>query len=95
MAIPAKDSISNQSKADQRSSAIRAGMQRVAAEGIHIGRPKGAESIETFLSKPSSQRVIAALAQDLSLRQAAAQAQVSVGTVRKVKARLPESGSEY
>ncbi len=74
-----------------RSSAIRAGMKRAAAGGVHIGRPKGAESIEAFMGKASSQRVVAALAQNLSLRQAAAQAQVSVGTVRKVKALLEEA----
>lgn len=74
-----------------RSSAIRSGMQRAAAEGVHIGRPKGVESVEVFLRKASSKRVMAALNQGLSLRQTAAQAEVSVGTVRKVKALLTQT----
>lgn len=77
-----------------RSSAVRAGMRRAAARGVHIGRPKGAESAEVFLGKAPSQRVIAALAQNLSLRQVARVAGVSVGTVRKVKALLQESHTE-
>ena len=75
----------------QRSQSIRTGMQRAKKWGKHVGRPVGAEEpAEQFLSKPSSQRVRQVLEQGLSLRQTAAEAGVSVNTVRKVKAMLGE-----
>lgn len=70
------------------SEAIKTGMGRAQAWGTKLGRPKGAESEQEFLSKPSTQRVVAALEKGLSLRKAALEAGVSVNTVRKVKALL-------
>lgn len=51
-----------------------------------MGRPAGAEGIEAFLARPTSQRVLAALRDDpgLSIRKAAAVAGVSINTVQKV-----------
>lgn len=77
-------------KAQRRSHSIRVGMQRAAQWGAHVGRPAGEETNEAFLAKPSSMRIIEALEQKLSLRQAAEYASVSVNTVRKVKAVLEE-----
>ncbi|WP_143467535.1 GIY-YIG nuclease family protein [Leptolyngbya ohadii] len=71
----------------QRSQSIRTGMERAKRWGKHVGRPVGAEETPgQFLAKPSSQRVMEALENGRSLRQAAAEAGVSVNTVRKVKA---------
>lgn len=78
----------DEEKRKARSSAIQTGMQRAAHGGTHIGRPKGYEAEATFLAKPSTQRVITALEEGLSLRQAADHAKVAVNTVRKVKAIL-------
>lgn len=77
-------------QAQKTSHSIRVGMQRAAQWGAHIGRPAGGETNEYFLAKPSSVRVIEALEQELSLRQAAEYARVSVNTVRKVKAVLEQ-----
>ncbi len=77
-------------QAQKRSNSIRVGMQRAAQWGAHVGRPAGGETNEDFLAKPSSVRVIGALERGLSLRQAAEYAEVSVNTVRKVKAVLEE-----
>ncbi|NEQ27915.1 MAG: hypothetical protein F6K28_54770 [Microcoleus sp. SIO2G3] len=73
-------------KRKARSIAIQTGMQRAAHWGTHIGRPKGREAEDAFLAKSSTQRVITALEEGLSLRQAADHAKVAVNTVRKVKA---------
>lgn len=73
-----------------QSHSIRVGMQRSAQWGAHVGRPAGEETNEAFLAKPSSMRIIEALEQKLSLRQAAEYAKVSVNTVRKVKAVLEQ-----
>jgi len=75
-------------KEERRSQAIKTGMQRAAKWGTHIGRPAGSQTNEEFLSKPSSQRVVSALNEGLSLRKAAEKAGASVNTVRKVKALL-------
>jgi len=83
--------IKAEQKALLRSDAIRVGMERAARGGVHIGRPKVAESDEEFLAKPLSQRVIEALNIGLSLRQAAYHTNASVNTVRKVKASLERS----
>lgn len=73
--------------AEQRSMAIKQGMQRVAAQGVHVGRPTGStECPSAFLAKPATQLVIAALDRGASLRKAAQSAGVSVNTVRKVVA---------
>ncbi|WP_375514256.1 GIY-YIG nuclease family protein [uncultured Nostoc sp.] len=72
----------------RRSQAIKTGMSRAKNWGQHVGRPSIGESIEEFLAKPSSQRVIAALDEGLSLREAAQKANVAINTVRKVKALL-------
>ncbi|KAB8139733.1 GIY-YIG nuclease family protein [Chloroflexia bacterium SDU3-3] len=65
--------------------ATRAGMRAVAAQGTHVGRPHGGEDATVFLAKPSSQRVLAALAQGLGVRAAARAAGVAINTVRKVQ----------
>ena len=75
-------------KEERRSQAIKTGMKRAAYWGTHIGRPPGSQTDEEFLSKPSSQRVVSALNEGLSLRKAAEKAGASVNTVRKVKALL-------
>lgn len=67
--------------------ATRLGMQRAKNQGKHIGRPVGSkQSNEAILKKYPA--VVEAIQQGLSLRKAAKQAQVSVNTVRKVKAIL-------
>lgn len=73
-------------KVKMRSQAIQTGMKRAAQWGQHIGRPKGTESEEAFLAKPSSQEVIKALDEGLSLRKAADRTGVAINTIRKVKA---------
>lgn len=80
--------IAEQEQASRRSDAIKTGMERAKNWGTHIGRPPSAESVEEFLAKPSSKRVIAALDEGLSLRKAAQNADVAINTVRKVKALL-------
>lgn len=77
-------------QAQKTSHSIRVGMQRAVQWGAHVGRPAGMETNEGFLAKPSSVRVVEALERELSLRQAAEYARVSVNTVRKVKAVLEE-----
>jgi hypothetical protein len=73
-------------QARERKAAIAAGMDQARQRGVHVGRPAGAEAVEAFLAKPTSQRVVAVLqAQpDLSIRQAAQVAGVAINTVRKV-----------
>ena len=80
-----EQAIEAERRAEQRSQAIRKGMQKAAQWGQHLGRPSVPETEVAFLSKPASQRVIEALDRGLSLRQAAEQAGVAVNTVRKVK----------
>ena len=75
-------------RAEKRSQAIKTGMERAKNWGQYVGRPSVSESPEEFLAKPSSQKVIAALNEGLSLRQAAEKADVAINTVRKVKASL-------
>ncbi|MBE9146419.1 competence protein CoiA family protein [Planktothrix mougeotii] len=70
----------------RHSQAIKLGMERAKQWGQHVGRPPTPETTEEFLAKPSSQKIIAALKEGLSLRKAAEQVGVSVNTVRKVKA---------
>ncbi|MEO0647062.1 MAG: GIY-YIG nuclease family protein [Cyanobacteria bacterium J06650_10] len=70
----------------RRAKAISVGMKRTAHWGGAIGRPRGSESDEKFLSKLRSQLVIRALREGLSLRKAARRVGVSVNTVRKVRA---------
>lgn len=80
--------IAEQEKASRRSDAIKTGMERAKNWGQHVGRPSVSESPGEFLAKPSSQKVIAALNEGLSLRKAAEKADVAINTVRKVKASL-------
>ncbi|MBH8564451.1 GIY-YIG nuclease family protein [Nostoc sp. CENA67] len=80
--------IADNERAERRSQAIKTGMERAKNWGQNVGRPSVSESPEEFLGKPSSQRIIAALHEGLSLRQAAEKADVAVNTVRKVKALL-------
>lgn len=76
-------------KQQQRSAAIKTGMQRAKHWKIHIGRPKGkTESQAQFLAKPKNQAIAAVLKKGFSLRQAAKELGVSINTVRKVKAIL-------
>lgn len=77
--------IAERELANRRSQAIKTGMERAKNWGQHVGRPPVGESVEEFLAKPSSQKVIQALSQGLSLRKAAEQAGVAVNTVRKVQ----------
>ena len=71
----------------QLSRAISEGMQKVALEGKHVGRPVGSgkDAAELLADYPL---VVEALGEDLSLRNVAAKCGVSVNTVRKVKAAL-------
>lgn len=77
--------IAERELANKRSQAIKTGMERAKNWGQHVGRPPVGESAEEFLAKPSSQKIIEALEQGLSLRKAALQAGVAVNTVRKVQ----------
>lgn len=78
-------------RAFMRSQAIKTGMSRAKNWGQHVGRPAVSESAEEFLAKPSSQKVIAALNEGLSLRKAAEKADVAVNTVCKVKALIDKN----
>ena len=80
--------LEEQLREERRSIAISTGMKRAAYWGTHIGRPVGSETEKEFLVKPSSQNIVAALNEGLSLRKAAQKAGASVNTVRKVKALL-------
>ncbi|WGV28150.1 hypothetical protein [Halotia branconii] len=60
--------IAENKRAFMRSQAIKTGMKRANNWGQHVGRPSIGESVEEFLAKPSSQRVVAALNGGLSLR---------------------------
>lgn len=71
----------------QHSQATRAGMERAKESGIHIGRPKEDES--AILDKYPN--VIECLEAGMSLRKIANQCDVSVNTVRKIKALLDVS----
>ena len=75
----------------KRRSAIRAGMERATNRGISIGRPVGIETTEDFLAKPSSQAIIAALADGASIRAVAKMTGTSAATVQKVKQTLDNS----
>lgn len=77
--------IAERELANRRSQAVKKGMERAKNWGQHVGRPPVGESTEEFLAKPSSQKIIEALEQGLSLRKAALQAGVAVNTVRKVQ----------
>lgn len=78
-------------KQQQRSAAIKTGMQRAKHWGTHIGRSLTKESASQFLAKPKSKAVVAVLKKGLSLRQTAKEVGVSVNTVRKVKAALEQN----
>ena len=65
-------------------------MRRAATSGKHVGRPQGAVKAEGELLREHA-AVVEALAVGDSLRQAAERVGVSVNTVRKVRALLPES----
>lgn len=80
--------IAKRTRQRQRAKAISAGLRRAAQKGQAIGRPRGDEADVAFLAKPKSQKIIAALEADLSLRKAARRAGASVNTVRKVQALL-------
>lgn len=80
--------LEEQLREERRSIAISTGMKRAAHWGTRIGRPVGSEKTSEFLAKPSSQNIVAALNEGLSLRKAAEKAGASVNTVRKVKALL-------
>lgn len=69
----------------KRRQSIRAGMARRAEQGEAIGRPTGQEEEAAFLAKPTSQNIIRALNEGLSIRQAAAAASASTTTVQKVQ----------
>lgn len=75
-------------RARARSAVIAHGMAQARAQGIYVGCPTGGEDTEAFLAKPTSQRVVAVLREqpDLSIRNAAQVAGVSINTVRKVVA---------
>ncbi len=60
--------------------------RQIAEDDLRASERLEAELKQTFLSRPSSQRVIAALHQGSSLREAAAMASVSVEVARKVLA---------
>ncbi len=72
----------------RRRAAISVGLKKAAMRGQHVGRPEGNEPVEAFLAKPKIVAVREALEGGLSLREAARAADVSVNTVRKVKALL-------
>ena len=82
--------MARKSKKLPRGAVIREGMRRAAVSGKHVGRPQGAVKSEDELLHEHA-AVVQALAAGDSLRQAAERAGVSVNTVRKVKALLPES----
>jgi len=89
LAEQAKIEAERQAQLTRRSEHIRAGMQRVAALGRNIGRPKGSGVTEAeFMQKLTSQAIRAALDEGLSIRQTAARVGVSVNTVQKVKTLL-------
>lgn len=77
--------IAKRARQRQRAQAISAGLRRAAQQGQSIGRPRGDEADAAFLAKPKSQKIIAALEVDLSLRKAARRAGASINTVRKVR----------
>ena len=69
---------------DEMSEAIKAGMQRAAREGKHIGRPE--ENMTDFLEKYPE--VIEAIKDGQSLRQIRKAHGVAINTVRKIKKAL-------
>lgn len=73
---------------ERRRIRIVEGMQRAQAKGRAIGRPKGQEDADTFLSKPSSLAIMASLTAGLSVRDAARETGVSTATIQKVKQAL-------
>jgi hypothetical protein len=83
--------IAKNERTEKRSQAIKTGMDRAKSWGQHVGRPPVKESAQEFLAKPSSQRIIAALNEGLSVRKAAEKASVAINTVRKVKMMLVEN----
>ena len=70
----------------KRRTRIIEGMQRAQA----IGRPKGQEDTAAFLAKPSSQAIIHALNEGLSIRDAA-KVGASTATIQKVKQAMREA----
>lgn len=82
-----------QAKTDYCSDACRqkAYRQRVQAKGRAIGRPKGQEDTDTFLSNPTSLAIMAALTAGLSVRDTARETDMSTATVQKVKQAMKEA----
>jgi hypothetical protein len=73
---------------------ITEGMRKAQDKGHAIGRPKGQEAAAAFLGKPSTLAVIQALSSGLSIREAAAAAQVSTATVQKVKQAIADAQTD-
>lgn len=69
-----------------KSDRIKLSMNQARSKGVHIGREKGAESLEQFLAKDESRRIIDLLNQhpDWSLRKISKQANKAINTVCKV-----------
>jgi hypothetical protein len=67
----------------RRRAAIRVGMRKASARGKHIGRPASSE--EAFLAEPKHVAGWEGLQRGLSLRSAAAEAGISVNTLRKIQ----------
>lgn len=66
------------------------GRERGKAKGSYTGRAKGSgESIEVFLNKPTTKKVLRYLSQGFTLRMTAKLSECSLGTVQKV-ARIKE-----
>jgi hypothetical protein len=96
------DFLTEQAEATRRTTLrgrIQAGMKEAPrgspAAGKHVGRPAGqVEDAEAFLAKPSNQRVITALEDGLSIRNAAAAAGVAPNTALKIKRLLDDQGDD-
>jgi hypothetical protein len=76
-----------QAAREVRSQATKAGMQRAAEQGIHVGRPPGSTEDEAKLIAKYPE-VIRLIEQGYSLRDIAYETGVAVNTIRKVKASL-------
>lgn len=82
--------IKTDQRRQQRSAAIKTGMDRARSWGTHVGRPNGQESVAEFLAKPKNQEITQALNEGLSLRKAAKRTGAAINTVRKVKVLMIE-----
>jgi hypothetical protein len=72
---------------EARSEATKAGMQRAAEQGIHVGRPKGSKEDEVKLLAKYPE-VVELLRKGRSLRDIGYKTGVAVNTIRKVKAAM-------